>query len=74
METAGVGAWRAVNAVTLPLSIVLGAFVAVPAWHAVREEGGLGAVRSAAALLIPVAVSLTVVGGIVLAALYVAFR
>jgi hypothetical protein len=56
------------------LSIVLGAFVAVPAWHAVREEGGLGAVRSAAALLIPVAVSLTVVGGIVLAALYVAFR
>jgi hypothetical protein len=73
LQLAGVGAWRAVNAVTLPLSVVLGAYVAVPAWFAVREAGGLGPGRAALALALPSALAVAVVGGATVAGLAVAF-
>ena len=45
--------WEAVNAVTGPLSLVLGAYVLVPAFHAVRHATGLSPARAAGTIAIP---------------------
>lgn len=73
LELAGAGAWRTVNAVSLPLSGLLGAYVAVPAWFAVRQAGGLGRVRAGLALAVPSAVAVGAIAGLTLAGLAVAF-
>jgi hypothetical protein len=73
LEIAGVGLWRPLNAVTLPLSLVVGGWVAVPAWYAVRAATGLGRVRAALALALPSGGMLVLLAGVTLLGLRLAF-
>ena len=63
LQIAHVGLWRPLNAVTLPLGVAVGAWVAVPAWHAVRATTGLGRVRAALVLALPAGAMLALLAG-----------
>jgi hypothetical protein len=73
LQLAHVGAWRPLNAVTLPLSLLVGAWVAVPAWYAVRAATGLGRLRAGLALALPTLAMVALLVAGTLVAFQVAF-